>query len=136
MFTESHVISSANRFLLLQDFVYTVSVAFFFSISSIVFSVDNNKTTLEISAVVRTSSPLLLLFLLLMFLLSSVVLVPMQVFGFVASVFFIADIIMFVKSYGFPFKKDGRAESSNGVLGVEAPPPEKELLNIPTNTAE
>uniref|UniRef100_A0A3Q3WXL8 MARVEL domain-containing protein n=1 Tax=Mola mola TaxID=94237 RepID=A0A3Q3WXL8_MOLML len=55
----------------------------------------------------------------------------LQVFGFLASVLFFADVIFLVKSHGFPFKKGGKAESSNGSLA--AAPPERERLNTATD---
>lgn len=55
-----------------------------------------------------------------------------------ASVLFFADIIIFWRSRGFPFKTDreAAAESSNGGPVVVAAPPEMERLNTATTTAE
>ena len=55
----------------------------------------------------------------------------LQVFGFFATVLFTIDLIMFVKTRGFPFKKDGKPEASNGGPVVDQPQPEEEKLNPP-----
>ncbi|TNN02053.1 hypothetical protein fugu_009540 [Takifugu bimaculatus] len=89
------------------DFVYTASIAFFFIISSIVLAALNSRTPLERSAVV---------------------------FGFVASVFFIADILLFLKTRGSPFSNT-KEQLSNGMAAAQATPPEKEQLNSPTAEA-
>ncbi|XP_051255366.1 CKLF-like MARVEL transmembrane domain-containing protein 6 [Dicentrarchus labrax] len=81
------------------DFVYTGLIAVLFLIASIVFSSDNGNTTVEKCAVA---------------------------FGFIATLLFFVDLAMFWRSHGFPFRKDGKAESSNGV-----PPAEVEKLNTP-----
>lgn len=52
-------------------------------------------------------------------------------FGFFATVLFTIDLIMFVKTRGFPFKKDGKPEASNGGPVVDQPQPEEEKLNPP-----
>uniref|UniRef100_A0A671TTN9 CKLF-like MARVEL transmembrane domain containing 6 n=1 Tax=Sparus aurata TaxID=8175 RepID=A0A671TTN9_SPAAU len=54
------------------------------------------------------------------------------VFGFFATVLFAVDLIMFVKTQGFPFKKDGKPEASNGGPAVGPAQPEEEKLNPPT----
>lgn len=53
-------------------------------------------------------------------------------FGFFATVLFAVDLIMFVKMKGFPFKKDGKPEASNGGPAVGPAQPEEEKLNPPT----
>lgn len=55
----------------------------------------------------------------------------LQVFGFFATVLFAVDLIMFVKMKGFPFKKDGKPEASNGGPAVGPAQPEEEKLNPP-----
>ncbi|XP_076593497.1 CKLF-like MARVEL transmembrane domain-containing protein 6 [Chaetodon auriga] len=91
------------------DFVYTGGVALLFLIASIIFASDNGGTSLERSVVA---------------------------FGFLATIVFVVDLIMFVKSRGFPFKKDGKSETSNGgPVSVEAPP-EAERLNVEAGRAE
>lgn len=123
--------------LLFQDFVYSAIIAFFFIISSIILTAENSRTPLELSTVVRTLISLLCLLLFLILLLNVIFFIPLlsQVFGFVASMFFIADIILFLRTYGFPFT-DTKEELSNGMAATQTPPPEKEQLNIPTNATE
>lgn len=124
-----------------QDFVYSASIAFLFIISSIVLTAENSGTSLETSAVVRELSYsffLLSLLLFLLFLLNVIflfLLLP-QVSGFLASVFFIADTILFLRTRGFPFKKHTKEESSYVVAVTQALPPENEQLNILTNATE
>lgn len=119
--------------------MYSASIAFFFIISSIVLAALSSRTPLELSAVVRTftfiSLLCLLLFLILLLNFIFIVLLLPQVFGFVVSMFFIADIILFLKTRGFPFN-DTKDELSNGMAAAQAPPPEKEQLNIPTDATE
>lgn len=50
-------------------------------------------------------------------------------FGFLATVMFIADLVVFVKNDGFPFKKDAKPQSSNGGPATAEAPPETEKLN-------
>ncbi|XP_044062810.1 CKLF-like MARVEL transmembrane domain-containing protein 6 [Siniperca chuatsi] len=91
------------------DFLYTAGIALLFFIASIVFASDNGDTTMERSAVA---------------------------FGFMATAAFVADLVLFVKSCGFPFKKGGKPESSNGGPAAMEAPPEEEKLNMPANGAE
>lgn len=124
--------------LVFQDFVYSASIAFLFIISSIVLTAENSRTSLEMSAVVRELSHSLFLLSLLLFLLNVIclfLLLP-QVSGFVVSLFFIADTILFLRTHGFPFKKDTKEESSYGGAVTQAPLPENERLNIPTDATE
>ncbi|XP_036929248.1 CKLF-like MARVEL transmembrane domain-containing protein 6 [Acanthopagrus latus] len=86
------------------DFVYTSVIAVLFLIASIVFASDHSGSAYEKIAVV---------------------------FGFFATVLFTIDLIMFVKTRGFPFKKDGKPEASNGGPVVDQPQPEEEKLNPP-----
>ncbi|XP_028985257.1 CKLF-like MARVEL transmembrane domain-containing protein 6 [Betta splendens] len=80
------------------DFVYTSGVFVLFLISSIVFA-SNSGTTVERAAVA---------------------------FGFLATGMFLADAIFFIKTNGFPLKKDRKTESNNGSA---APAPEEEKLS-------
>ncbi|XP_071325199.1 CKLF-like MARVEL transmembrane domain-containing protein 6 [Trachinotus anak] len=88
------------------DFFYTAGIALFFFISSIAFAAQNGDTTLERSAVA---------------------------FGFMAMLAFIADVALFIKTRGFPWKKGGKPESSNGGPAVAAAQPETEKLNPPAS---
>ncbi|XP_031164228.1 CKLF-like MARVEL transmembrane domain-containing protein 6 [Sander lucioperca] len=83
------------------DFLYTAAIALLFFISSIIFSTNSN-TPMEKSAVA---------------------------FGFLATAMFIFDLVLFVKNSGFPFKKDGTPESSNGAPVMADTQPETERLN-------
>lgn len=122
--------------LLLQDFLYSAGVAFFFIISSIVLAAENSGTRLELSAVVREPSH--------PFAVPASFAPPHlpppppppQVLGFVASVFFTADVILFLRTHDFPFKKNTKEELSNGVAAAQAPPPEAEPLSIAADAAE
>lgn len=121
--------------LLLQDFLYSAGVAVFFILSSIVLAAENSGTRLELSAVVRQP--------LHPFVVPASLAPPHlppssppQVFGFVVSLFFIADVIFFLRTRGFPFKKDTKEELSNGVAAAQAPPPESEPLRIAADAAE
>lgn len=51
----------------------------------------------------------------------------LQVFGFLATVLFVIDAFWFVKTNGFPWKKDRKTESSNG--GPAQPTEEAAKLN-------
>ncbi|XP_073341354.1 CKLF-like MARVEL transmembrane domain-containing protein 6 [Pagrus major] len=86
------------------DFGYTGFIAVLFLIASIIFASDNNGSTTEKIAVV---------------------------FGFFATALFAIDLVMFVKTRGFPFKKDGKPEASNGGPVAVQPQPEEEKLNPP-----
>ncbi|XP_044214478.1 CKLF-like MARVEL transmembrane domain-containing protein 6 [Thunnus albacares] len=91
------------------DFLYTGIIALLFLIASIVFASNNGDTSLEKSAVA---------------------------FGFMATLAFAADLGLFVKNNGIPFKKGGKPEPVNGApTSVEAPS-ETEKLNTQTNGAE
>ncbi|KAM9353582.1 CKLF-like MARVEL transmembrane domain-containing protein 6 [Symphorus nematophorus] len=90
------------------DFGYTLVIAVLFLIASIVFASDNSNTTMERSAVA---------------------------FGFLATVLFFVDLALFVKSRGFPFKKEGKPASTNGVAAASTPP-EAEKLTTAGNGAE
>lgn len=90
------------------DFVYTGVITLFFFIASIVFASDNGKTTVENTAVA---------------------------FGFLASFAFLVDLGLQIKNRGFPFKKDGKPESSNGGVAATAPA-ETEKLNTVANGTE
>lgn len=120
--------------LLFQDFLYSAGVAFFFILSSIVLAADNSGTKLELSAVVR--QPLYPFVVPASFAPPHLPPPPPQVFGFVASVFFIADVIVFLRTCGFPFKKDTKEELINGVAAAQAPPPESEPLGMSADAAE
>ncbi|XP_070822524.1 CKLF-like MARVEL transmembrane domain-containing protein 6 [Chaetodon trifascialis] len=89
------------------DFLYTGGVAVLFFIASIIFASDNGGSSLEKSVVA---------------------------FGLLATIVFVVDLVMFVKSRGSPFKKDGKSETSNGPVPVEAPP-ETERLNVDAGRA-
>ncbi|XP_068586045.1 CKLF-like MARVEL transmembrane domain-containing protein 6 [Cebidichthys violaceus] len=88
------------------DFLYTALIAVAFFISSIIFASSNSDTTLERSAVV---------------------------FGFLASSMFFLDLVLFVKSSGFPFQRDLKSESSNSAAAAE---PETAKLNTPTSATD
>ncbi|XP_031733146.1 CKLF-like MARVEL transmembrane domain-containing protein 6 [Anarrhichthys ocellatus] len=88
------------------DFVYTAVIAVVFLLSSIIFTSSNSDTTLERSAVA---------------------------FGFLASLMFFLDLILFVKSAGFPFQRDVKPESSNGGTAAE---PETAKLNTPASATD
>ncbi|XP_054476933.1 CKLF-like MARVEL transmembrane domain-containing protein 6 [Anoplopoma fimbria] len=90
------------------DFGYTAFIGVAFLLSSIIFTASNSDTTLERSA---------------------------AAFGFLASLMFIVDFVLFVKSQGFPFKGDGKPESSNGAVPVGAGP-EEAKLNPSANEAQ
>nr|XP_046255406.1 CKLF-like MARVEL transmembrane domain-containing protein 6 [Scatophagus argus]XP_046255407.1 CKLF-like MARVEL transmembrane domain-containing protein 6 [Scatophagus argus] len=91
------------------DFVYTCGIALLFFVASIIFASDNSSTTMERSAVA---------------------------FGFLATVMFVVDVILFVKNRGFPFKKDRMPESSNGGPVAVKAEPEMEKLNVPDSGAQ
>ncbi|XP_056236763.1 CKLF-like MARVEL transmembrane domain-containing protein 6 [Seriola aureovittata] len=88
------------------DFIYTCAIALFFGISSVAFAAQNSGTDLEKSAVA---------------------------FGFLAMAAFIIDIVLFIKTCGFPLKKGGKQESSNGGPAAMVAQPEAEKLNPPAN---
>ncbi|XP_069544777.1 CKLF-like MARVEL transmembrane domain-containing protein 6 [Brachyistius frenatus] len=95
-------ILSVSSSSVLQDFVYSASIALMLFISSVIFAADNSGSRLETSAVV---------------------------FGFLAMLAFLADLSVFVKTRGFPFKSGGKAESSNGVsAAADAAPGETDKL--------
>ncbi|XP_039973051.1 CKLF-like MARVEL transmembrane domain-containing protein 6 [Xiphias gladius] len=92
------------------DFGYTASIALLFFVSSVIFASDNTGTTLERSAVA---------------------------FGFMAMSAFIVDLVLFFKTRGFPWQKDGRLESSNGgPMTVEAQPETEKLAPTPSSVTE
>ncbi|XP_041798564.1 CKLF-like MARVEL transmembrane domain-containing protein 6 [Chelmon rostratus] len=92
------------------DFLYTGGIALLFLIASIVFASDNGGTSLESIA---------------------------TAFGFFASILFFVDLGVFVMTGGFPFRKDGKQEATNGgPVAAAAAPPEMEKLNVPVNGAE
>ncbi|KAM3614933.1 uncharacterized protein V6R79_020949 [Siganus canaliculatus] len=80
------------------DFFYSAAIALVFLIASIVFAADNGHSTLEGSAVA---------------------------FGFLASLAFIADVGLFVRTSGVPWRRSGSAAPGNGAA-VKAP--EEEAL--------
>uniref|UniRef100_UPI0037E9A045 CKLF-like MARVEL transmembrane domain-containing protein 6 isoform X1 n=1 Tax=Semicossyphus pulcher TaxID=241346 RepID=UPI0037E9A045 len=85
------------------DFAYTAGIAVLFLIASIVFASDNRNTSVENGAVV---------------------------FGFMATIAFFADLGWFMKTSGFPFKKDQKPELSNGgTAPVEGQPESEKLTN-------
>lgn len=93
------------------DFVYSCVIFVLFFIASIAFTADNGGSQLEKAALV---------------------------FGFLASLLFAADVVMFYRRRGFPF---GVRQSSNGGQpGEGADPvtqqPEMENLNTNTDPAE
>ncbi|KAM3873549.1 CKLF-like MARVEL transmembrane domain-containing protein 6 [Diretmus argenteus] len=89
------------------DFGYTAVIAFFFLVASIAFAANNGQTSLEQVAVV---------------------------FGFLATLAFVVDAAMFVKSNGIPWKRDGKPETSNG--NARLPTHETERLNMGPNGTE
>ncbi|XP_026227370.1 CKLF-like MARVEL transmembrane domain-containing protein 6 [Anabas testudineus] len=89
------------------DFVYTAGIFILFLIASITFSSSNSDSTVERAAVA---------------------------FGFLASLLFLVDIVLFIKAYGFPWKKDGKPGTSNG--SPASSPAEAEKLNKETNPPE
>ncbi|XP_061633020.1 CKLF-like MARVEL transmembrane domain-containing protein 6 [Phyllopteryx taeniolatus] len=94
------------------DFVYTMVIACFFLIASIVFATINSGTSLEKSSVA---------------------------FGFLATLAFGCDLFLFWRTYGNPFTKGGEAQTSNGVRPTEVDqeaPAETEKLNMEATTAE
>ncbi|XP_037639643.1 CKLF-like MARVEL transmembrane domain-containing protein 6 [Sebastes umbrosus] len=92
------------------DFGYTVFIFVLFFIASSVFASDNSGTVTEKFAVV---------------------------FGFLATVMFVIDLILFVRNRGLPFKKDGKPEPSNGGPPmVEAGALETAKLNTPANETD
>lgn len=86
------------------DFVYTVFIAIFFLIASIVFAVDNGGITVEKTAVA---------------------------FGFLATVVFFVDAVMFVMTKGVPFL-NRRGPPENAPVAVAAAS-ESEKLNANGN---
>ncbi|KAL0985334.1 hypothetical protein UPYG_G00155620 [Umbra pygmaea] len=80
------------------DLGYTVVIAAIFAIASIVFASDNGGTGLEKAAVA---------------------------FGFLATVAFLVDAGLFVKTKGLPFKRTNQQEANNGAPHVA----EAEKLN-------
>lgn len=79
------------------DFLYTALITVLFFIASIVFASTNGGTALEQSAVA---------------------------FGFLGSIFFLADVGLFLRTRGSPFKSGGRPSSN----GVSAPAAEREPM--------
>lgn len=76
------------------DFVYTAAIFVLFIISSIVFSADNSGSALEKSA---------------------------AAFGFLASLAFLLDLILFYRTLGFPFGSSQTPDSPpNGPSSPEA----------------
>lgn len=58
----------------------------------------------------------------------------LQAFGFLATAMFLCDVVFFIKTYGLPWKKGGKPETSNG--GLPSSPDEAEKLNRESNSAE
>ncbi|XP_072300024.1 CKLF-like MARVEL transmembrane domain-containing protein 6 [Eucyclogobius newberryi] len=84
------------------DFFYTAAIFFLFFIASIVFIADNNGSALEKSA---------------------------AVFGLLASLLFLVDLVLVIRSRGFPWKPAQNLENPpNGPTGPPGPP-EAERLN-------
>lgn len=79
-----------------MDFVYTGGIAFFFLISTIAFVADNGGTPVEKAAVL---------------------------FGFLATIAFLADIGWFVKTKGVPFIK--KSPQTPGLAQPVTPEEEK-----------
>ncbi|XP_077432974.1 CKLF-like MARVEL transmembrane domain-containing protein 6 [Vanacampus margaritifer] len=75
------------------DFVYTMLIAVFFLIASIVFAAMNGGTSLETVAVV---------------------------FGFLATLAFMGDLFLFWKTYGLPFAKGEKKQPTNCTQPAEA----------------
>uniref|UniRef100_A0A3Q3A2D0 CKLF-like MARVEL transmembrane domain containing 6 n=1 Tax=Kryptolebias marmoratus TaxID=37003 RepID=A0A3Q3A2D0_KRYMA len=69
------------------DFLYSAIIALLFLISSIVFAADNSSSSVEVIAVV---------------------------FGILSCAAFVVDLVFFVRTNGFPFKKDQNTEPRNG----------------------
>ncbi|XP_037532606.1 CKLF-like MARVEL transmembrane domain-containing protein 6 [Nematolebias whitei] len=82
------------------DFVYTALIALLFLISSIVFAAENGGSSKEIISVV---------------------------FGILSFIMFVADLVFFVRSSGFPFKKEQNTEPTSGGPAQ----PEEQKLNPP-----
>ncbi|XP_077384115.1 CKLF-like MARVEL transmembrane domain-containing protein 6 [Festucalex cinctus] len=83
------------------DFVYTMLIAVFFLIASIVFAVMNGGTSLETAAVV---------------------------FGFLATMAFMGDLFLFWKRYGLPFAKGEKEQPTNCIQADQEAPTETEKL--------
>ncbi|XP_030013737.1 CKLF-like MARVEL transmembrane domain-containing protein 6 [Sphaeramia orbicularis] len=88
------------------DFVYTTIIAVLFIIASIVFASSNSGTSLEKAA---------------------------AVFGFMASVAFVADIFLFFKENGLPFNKMEKQGPTNGIMPPVEAQPEAEKLTATEN---
>ncbi|XP_041843746.1 CKLF-like MARVEL transmembrane domain-containing protein 6 [Melanotaenia boesemani] len=91
------------------DFIYTAAIAVLFLISSIIFAVNNTGSGLESSSVA---------------------------FGFLAMAAFAVDVFFFVKTRGFPFKKDEQPVSRNGGPVTVETPEETDKLNSVSNGAD
>ncbi|XP_071377761.1 CKLF-like MARVEL transmembrane domain-containing protein 6 [Centroberyx affinis] len=90
------------------DFYYTAAIAVLFLLASIVFSADNGRTSLEQTAVA---------------------------FGFLSTLAFVLDVVLFWKNNGFPWKKEGgKPEASNG--NATPATHETEKLNTEAGGAE
>ncbi|XP_061674806.1 CKLF-like MARVEL transmembrane domain-containing protein 6 isoform X2 [Syngnathoides biaculeatus] len=90
------------------DFVYTLVIAFFFLIASIVFATINSGTSLEKGAVAL---------------------------GFLATLAYGCDLFLFWRTYGHPFAKGDKRQPSNGVQPTKVDqeaPAETEKLNVDT----
>ncbi|CAL8248936.1 unnamed protein product [Lota lota] len=84
------------------DFVYTAVIALCFLLASIVFAAVNGGTSLEYTAVV---------------------------FGFLATLAFVLDLVLFWKEPGFPWKRLGQEAKGSPTEAV----PEAEGLNTQPN---
>ncbi|XP_041649978.1 CKLF-like MARVEL transmembrane domain-containing protein 6 [Cheilinus undulatus] len=91
------------------DFVYTALIALLFFIASIVFAADNGNSTVEQVAVA---------------------------FGFLASIAFLADLVLFMMNRGFPLSKDTKSAPSDGGAVPGNTPGETEKLAPAANGRE
>ncbi|CAL9706064.1 unnamed protein product [Knipowitschia caucasica] len=86
-----------------QDFWYTCCIFVLFLVSSIVFSTDNGGSSLEKSA---------------------------AAFGFLASLFFLLDLILVYRTRGFPWRPDQGTDQSSD-RGPDAETAETEEVKSP-----
>lgn len=89
------------------DFVYSSVITLLFFIASIAFAADNGGSQLEKAAVV---------------------------FGFLASLLFLADVVMFWKTRGFPFVEQQPTNGSLPGARKDTVLRQPELENLSTNT--
>uniref|UniRef100_A0A8C6SHM6 MARVEL domain-containing protein n=1 Tax=Neogobius melanostomus TaxID=47308 RepID=A0A8C6SHM6_9GOBI len=85
------------------DFIYTAAIFVFFIISSIVFSSNNSDSALEKSA---------------------------AAFGFLASLLFLLDLVLFYRTHGLPFRRT-QENPANGPTSPNSPPGAPRPRNSP-----